>query len=180
MGKKISNKQLQANRKNAKLGGVKTNNGKNISKYNAITHGILRRLLTDYEKGIYKDLGANLSATYPPQDFIDVILIERVIVNYIRLFRSSRAEKEQIKEELNPRITKTEDILPVMLKTTVVQEGYTPKISRSKLENINKTIFRYERSAERALFRAIRELERRKNSRKKKLNSINNNLEKTD
>ena len=37
----ISQKQLEANRENAKLGGVKTEEGKAVSKYNAIKHGLL-------------------------------------------------------------------------------------------------------------------------------------------
>ena len=39
----ISQKQLEANRQNAKLGGVKTEEGKAISKYNAIKHGLLSK-----------------------------------------------------------------------------------------------------------------------------------------
>lgn len=35
----ISQKQIEANQKNAKLGGVKTEEGKAVSKYNALKHG---------------------------------------------------------------------------------------------------------------------------------------------
>jgi hypothetical protein len=156
---------------------VKTNSGKQISKYNAVTHGILRRLLTDYEKGIYEDFATELQKMYPPRDFVDVILLERVIVNYIRLYRATRAEKEQIKQALEPRITEEENPFPDLIKVTVIQEGYFPKVSKERLEEIHRTILRYERTAERALFRAIHELERRKDSRKKKLNSVNDDLE---
>ena len=37
----ISQKQLEANRENAKLGGVKTEEGKAVSRYNAVKHGLL-------------------------------------------------------------------------------------------------------------------------------------------
>jgi len=38
-----SQKQLEANRQNAKLGGVKTEEGKAVSKYNALKHGLLSK-----------------------------------------------------------------------------------------------------------------------------------------
>ena len=46
----ISDKQLTANKKNAQLGGIKTTQGKEVSKYNALSHGLLRKTLTEYEK----------------------------------------------------------------------------------------------------------------------------------
>ena len=39
----ISQKQLEANKKNAKKGGVKTEEGKAIVKYNALRHGLLAK-----------------------------------------------------------------------------------------------------------------------------------------
>jgi hypothetical protein len=38
-----SQKQIDANRENAKKGGVKTDEGKAVSKYNALKHGILSK-----------------------------------------------------------------------------------------------------------------------------------------
>ena len=40
----VSEKQLQVNRTNAQLGGVKTDTGKAISARNTITHGIRQQL----------------------------------------------------------------------------------------------------------------------------------------
>jgi len=45
----ISNKQLEANRNNAKLGGVKTEAGKQKTKYNAVKHNLLTNLLSEKE-----------------------------------------------------------------------------------------------------------------------------------
>ncbi len=39
----VSKKQLKANRENAKKGGVKTEEGKAITKYNALKHGLLAK-----------------------------------------------------------------------------------------------------------------------------------------
>ena len=41
----ISDKQLEANRKNAKLGGVKTEEGKEVSRLNALKHGLLSEVI---------------------------------------------------------------------------------------------------------------------------------------
>ncbi|OGL82255.1 hypothetical protein A3I41_05460 [Candidatus Uhrbacteria bacterium RIFCSPLOWO2_02_FULL_48_18] len=38
-----SQKQIEANRENAKRGGVKSEEGKDVSKYNVLRHGILSR-----------------------------------------------------------------------------------------------------------------------------------------
>ncbi len=38
-----SEKQIEANKENGKLGGVKTDEGKAVSKYNAIKHGLLSK-----------------------------------------------------------------------------------------------------------------------------------------
>jgi len=45
-----SEAQTTANRENGKLGGVKTEAGKAVMRFNARTHGILAKLVTDYEK----------------------------------------------------------------------------------------------------------------------------------
>ena len=47
----ISEKQLQANKKNAQKGGIKTQEGKAIVKYNALKHGLLAKetVITVYE-----------------------------------------------------------------------------------------------------------------------------------
>ncbi|MHC4085949.1 MAG: hypothetical protein ACYSWZ_12360 [Planctomycetota bacterium] len=39
----VSQKQLEANKKNAQKGGVKTTEGKAIVKYNALKHGLLAK-----------------------------------------------------------------------------------------------------------------------------------------
>jgi len=49
-------KQLIANRKNAQKGGVKTQEGKELVKFNALKHGILLQAVTEYEQPIYEDI----------------------------------------------------------------------------------------------------------------------------
>lgn len=160
----LSDKQLEANRKNSQLStGAKTPEGKSVSKYNSIKHGVLRVAHTDYESEIYGDYLQELIDEYNPETFTDKVLVERAALCYVRLFRSAKAEHEQIKAELNPKIIK--DLIPNLIEIEVIQEGYTPILSITKLESIDKTILRYERNAERTLFKILHELERRKLSR---------------
>ena len=58
----ISQKQLEANRENAKLGGVKTEEGKAVSKYNALKHGLLSKevLLKSEDEAPLVELGKRL------------------------------------------------------------------------------------------------------------------------
>jgi hypothetical protein len=44
----LSDKQLEANRKNASLGGVKTPEGKEIAKLNSQKHGIFSETISEY------------------------------------------------------------------------------------------------------------------------------------
>jgi len=57
----VSQEQLEANRQNAKLGGVKTEEGKAVSRYNAIKHGLLSKevLLADETEADLILLGKN-------------------------------------------------------------------------------------------------------------------------
>ena len=54
----ITQKQLDANRNNAQKGGVKTTEGKAVSRYNAIRHGLLSKevLLADEDAATFEGL----------------------------------------------------------------------------------------------------------------------------
>jgi len=56
--------------KQKNLGGVKTEAGKMVSKYNSVKHGILRETVTDNEKidvrSIYNFYGGKASVERPP------------------------------------------------------------------------------------------------------------------
>ena len=165
----VSDKQLEANQQNAKLGGVKTPAGKAKSKYNAQTHGILRHSVTDYEEGFYSDILEDLTTQYEPQGVIEQILIERVAIHYLKLFRVQKAETEYMKSTLNPRVV-TNEMYSVLKnlngKEEVLNEGYAPKVGSVVIEKLNGTYARYETINENRLFRALHELQRVQELRK--------------
>jgi hypothetical protein len=93
----ISDKQLEANRQNAQLGGVKTEAGKEASKYNAVKHNLLTNLLNDDEAKQANYIKSRLQQQYEPANAIEEILVERIAIWYVRLQRAVAVETEQLK-----------------------------------------------------------------------------------
>ena len=156
----ISDKQLEANRQNAKLGGVKTPEGKAISSLNAVKHSILTNILTEDEAKDAAVVQARLTKEYDPQSLIEEVLIERITVWYVRLQRAVKAESEQIKQIQDPRVTEEVHLLPLLTETKIIREGYKPKIVESQVEGLSKTYLRYETTIERNFYKALHELQR--------------------
>lgn len=170
----ISDAQIKANQENAKLGGVKTPEGKAVSKFNAVTHGILRNSITEYEADFTSNILEVLKSDYQPVGAIEEILLERIAICYLKLFRIQKAETEFIKAQLNPSEVKNEggsiqtDELRDQLfgKSVVVNEGYIPQLSSDNMQRLSEVYCRYEVTIENRLFRALHELERTQRSRK--------------
>ena len=129
---------------NPKPGGVKTEEGKTISKFNAIKHGILRNSITDYEQDFYSNILEDLQSEFKPKGILEHILIERIALCYLKLFRVQKAETEYMKSTLKPAFTETE--LPAW--GTVNADGYTPEIRPENIEKIYTTYSRYETTTE--------------------------------
>ena len=169
----LSKEQLEANRENAKLGGVKTDKGKEISKYNACKHSILRQTITEYEEGLYENFLHRLVEELKPTDVTEEVLVERIAICYLKLFRIGKAEKELLLERLRPAKTKTVVIqkarAPLILddglftdktETTILEPAYISKIKAEDIEKILDIYSRYEITIENRLYKALHELER--------------------
>jgi len=96
------NQNISTTSQKKEVGGVKTPEGKEISKYNAQTHGILRLSITEYEKEFYFNILNNFITDFKPQGTIEQILVERITLYYLKLFRVQKAETEFIKGCLKP------------------------------------------------------------------------------
>lgn len=169
-------KQRKANIKNSKSGGVKSLEGKNVSKYNAQKHAILRQTITEYEKEIYTNVLQQLIQEFKPEGVIEEILVERIAVYYVKLYRVAKAENEFFKEKFNIEKVKTifheenEHMklipLPVYEENTVIKPAYTAKVTSDDIEKITKTYTRYETTLENRLYKALHHLERLQRMRK--------------
>lgn len=156
----ISEAQLKANQENAKLGGVKTDEGKERSKYNAVKHNLLTDLLGEEEKTQANFIKARLTQQYAPDNAIEEILVERIAIWYVRLQRAITVEAEAIKAIYNPRVVEDRELMPLFGPPKVINEGFTPKVSSEKVEMLTNTYLRYETDIERNLYKAMRELQK--------------------
>ena len=155
--------QLKANQQNGKLGGVKTQDGKAIIRFNALTHGILRQTITSYEKDFYLEIYADLVKQYEPATIFEKILIERITVYYLKLFRVQRAETEYMKSTLDPRFVKSNgfpNLNELMMENEVVNEGYVSQITDENIQKLADVYSRYEITLENRMYKAFHELER--------------------
>lgn len=155
--KQTSKRQLLANQKNAKLGGVKTSEGKSISKMNAFKHGILSKevLLDTESKTIFEDFCEPLRASLSPQTSIEAIISDRIIVNFWRLKRIIEIEKNTM--EWN----REESLEELDLWTSKNTEQPRRKAIRCMIANFDiDRILRYETTIERSIQRNIHELQR--------------------
>lgn len=149
----VSKKQLEANRKNAKLGGVKTEQGKAVSKYNALKHGLLSEdtLLKDEDESKLEALGKGIREALKPANALEHMLVERIITNLWRLKRAVRIEKEMIENSVGKK-----DYLIKIKERTL---GYVYQWDLAE-KSAFLPFLRYESSIERALYKALHELER--------------------
>ncbi len=161
-----TDKQIQANIQNSALGGVKSAQGKNITKYNAVKHGIFTITISAYEADHYQEVLAELIDQYQPIGFLETTLVERIAVSYLRLFRVAKAEHEFMKSKLDPmRIIKNKPLpndfekLAAEIEEAEVQ-GYKPLIDSEAIRELEQVLTRYDTTIENKLYKAIHELQR--------------------
>ena len=157
-----SQKQAEANRENGKAGGVKTEQGKSVSRYNALKHGILKEVVSDYEQDIYEGIIEQLDEQFQPVGVLEKMLVDRIGVYYIKLYRAAKAENEYMRSTLNPRKVTIKDLIPTMSfsEEVVENEGYRPTLSNIAVETLSDTYLRYETTIENRLYKALHELQR--------------------
>src|SRR3989344_5517133 len=142
--------QILANKENAKLGGVKTEEGKATSRYNAIKHGLLSKevLLKGEAENDLIELGKKLRAELRPETELELLLVDRMTANTWRLKRAMRIEAEMI-----------EDDCKASFGDKAKNLGQALSYDFSNHDTYGKLI-RYETSIERGIYKALHELQR--------------------
>lgn len=145
----VSQKQLEANRKNAKLGGVKTEEGKAVSKYNALKHGILSQevLLEGEDEKSLVEIGKKLRTELKPETELELLLVDRIVANTWRLKRALKGEKEMIEHDIDGVLDGEKDF------------GAALSYDFANYDSYGK-FTRYETSLERGIYKALHELQR--------------------
>lgn len=148
----ISQKQLEANRENSKLGGVKTTEGKEISKMNAIKHGLLSSqiLIKEEDLNSFTLLSDNLINQLNPSNQLEALLVDRVVAGFWRLRALLKIESNL----MNLQSYDTTNEVNYYRK-----EGQDAKKVVDMIDNILlERVLRYENNIERGIFKAIHEL----------------------
>ena len=129
----VSEKQLEANKKNAQKGGIKTKEGKAIVKYNALKHGLLaKEVVITIGEGAetpeeFNSLLEALQTQLAPEGTLEEMLVEKIAVAYWRLRRAYRYEVGLIRQELD---TATDDYYSGETSTS----GYTKQKTDGEIE----------------------------------------------
>ena len=89
-----STRQVAANRRNGLKGGVKTEEGKAISRLNARKHGIFACALTAEDSKDVCGIEDELIASLRPAGRVEEMLVEKLALTYLRMQRCARAEAE--------------------------------------------------------------------------------------
>ena len=89
-----STRQVAANRRNGLKGGVKTEEGKAISRLNARKHGIFACALTQEDSEEAYGIEDQLIASLRPAGRVEEMLVEKLALTYLRMQRCARAEAE--------------------------------------------------------------------------------------
>lgn len=152
----ITEKQLVANQNNSKLGGVKTDHGKAVSRLNALKHGLLSKevLLEGEDEQSLSGLVERLRDEINPSGEVENLLVDRVIANVWRLKRLLTVEKAmmewQREEELSNSWTFEKG-----------EEHGNKKAAREMLVNDDiEKLMRYETGIEKSIYKALHELQR--------------------
>ncbi len=143
-------KQLIANRANALKGGVKTVEGKLVSRMNAVSHGIFARdaILPGEDAALLNELQEKITAELQPVGELETILVQRIITSTWRLKRVIRTELKYTRN-LPLEITGKKDFIP------------GGDYRYDSWQNFS----RYESGIERQIYKAIHELERLQRAR---------------
>jgi len=159
--------------------GVKTQTGKEISKYNAVRHGVFRQLLLPDEIGEAQTITDQFMSEYEPKSLTEELLIETMVTAYMRRQRATNAEREYIMEILNPAVYEERiitspsfdeswvgDAVSGLKELKLIRPAHHARISSDKVDTIDRTYARYINACERQFFRGLHELQRIQSIRK--------------
>ena len=133
-----TNAQILANQENAKKStGPKTEEGKQRSSMNAMTHGIFSKipLLPNENEDQFKSLEEDLIKTYQPKDAVEMHLVYRIYLTFIRQIRLREAEAAKLKISMMPEVL-AESVTKI-LKPSTKREYTAGDLSNRTIESYN-------------------------------------------
>lgn len=104
-------KQIEANKQNALLGGVKTDGGKEKSRVNAIKHGFFSQIVTDFDKVAHKDFCNEIYVHFSPANIYEAQLVEIILSSMLAYRRICLFESQLIRNEWRDAVCGSDDIV---------------------------------------------------------------------
>src|SRR5882724_9889060 len=160
-------RQIEANRRNAAGPHQMTEAGKQSLRTNALRHGLATKLhvvLAGEDEKFYNEILDSLREEYAPQSTHEEMLVNQIAENYWRLIRARNMESGSFKmgikieaQEYGINRVEPDDLL----------RGANLATALSHHHEIFARIARYETTAERSYYRAIRELDKLQTKREK-------------
>lgn len=147
-------KQIEANRRNALQGGVKSDGGKKASRLNAIKHGFFSRLVTDFDKICGKEFSDDIYEYFSPSNVYEAQLVEIILSNLLSFRRICLFESQLISSEIDKAVYGEEE-----LNIDLGQHEYQEKFRCAVTDELIK-INRYKICAINMITKTQHELER--------------------
>ncbi len=156
----ISEKQLVANRENAKKGGPKTKEGKEIVRLNALKHGLFvdDLSLASEDSKVLKAIWDGLIVELKPEGILEEMLIVGIVSNFWRRQMAIRLETDYLSEQF----TKAE-----IAYDQGDFEAWSKFVNRELANNKGwQNLTRYHTSFENKFYKGIHELQRQQMPRR--------------
>jgi hypothetical protein len=158
-------RQIEANRRNAAGPHKMTEAGKQAVRGNAIRHGLAARVhvvLPGEDQNFYNEILESLRDEYAPSTTQEEMLVHQIVESYWRLIRARNMESGSLLQveadfasQYNVKCDPADDLT----------RGAILGLAFSKNGKMFDKLGRYESTAERSYYRAIRELQRIQQSR---------------
>jgi len=148
-------KQINANRENALLGGVKTEGGKGKSRMNAVKHGFFSQIVLEFDKITHDEFCNQIYDYFSPDSIYEKQLVEIILSNLLAYRRICLKESESFNKAVTKDIS---DMFSLEL-------SYETKFENELMEEMLK-FQRYKISAFNLMTKAQRELERHQEKQK--------------
>ncbi|HET8549802.1 MAG TPA: hypothetical protein VFL57_17455 [Bryobacteraceae bacterium] len=161
-----SQRQLNANRRNAALGGPKTPEGRAAVRFNALRNGLaaVTTVVPGEDPKAFEQLREDLFQDYLPATHTETVLFEEFARCSWRLLRLRRVETEMWSVYiLGLRKREGADQPPTLQEADRALAGALAELPPQNLTNF----FRYERTITRDFYRALHELEAAQRQRRR-------------
>jgi len=149
-------KQINANRENALLGGVKTEGGKGKSRMNAVKHGFFSQIVLEFDKITHDEFCNQIYDYFSPDSIYEKQLVEIILSNLLAYRRICLKESESFNKAVTKDIS---DMFSLEL-------SYETKFENELMEEMLK-FQRYKISAFNLMAKAQHELEKHQGKQKK-------------